>query len=198
MLSIKQWSIFSPQLRSWIARIDDPRQLRKITYPLPVMIWEAILLFMLKLGARRQLTWMLAADNPSAVISHLSALTKLDLSHLDAIATDDTVNNLFTRLSAAQLQYIIQEMIRRLIRQRALEQYRLLGEYYMVALDATGLFHRHSRHCPHCLVSKSAGGELLYSHSVLEAKLITENGLAFSVASEHIENYGEENFDLSK
>ncbi len=162
------------------------------------MVWEAILLFMLKLGARRQLTWVLGAENQSAVISHLSVLTRQDLRHLAAIATDDAVNDLFTQLSTEQLQHIVQEMVRRLIRQRTLEQHRLLDEYYMIALDATGLFHRHSRHCPHCLVSRNAAGELLYSHSVLEAKLITENGLAFSIASEHIENCGEDNFDLRK
>ena len=198
MLSIKQWSIFFPQLFTWIGRIDDPRQIAKITYPLPVMVWEAILLFLLKFGSRRQLTWMLAAKNQPAIISHLSALTKQDLSHLAAIAMDDTVNDLFTRLSTEQLQHTVQEMIRSLVRQRTLEQFRLLDEYYMVAFDATGLFHRHSRHCPLCLVSKNAAGELLYSHSVLEAKLITENGLAFSIASEHIENYGEDSIDLRK
>jgi hypothetical protein len=89
-------------------------------------------------------------------------------------------------------------MIRQIIRKRTLEHARLLDNYYMVAIDATGLFHRHSPHCPHCLISKSKSGEVLYSHNVLEAKLITESGLALSIASEHVENLNGDAFDLSK
>jgi hypothetical protein len=68
----------------------------------------------------------------------------------------------------------------------------------MIALDATGLFHRHHPHCPHCLISKSKTGVTRYSHNVLEAKLVTESGLAISVASEHIENADGDAYDLSK
>jgi hypothetical protein len=88
-------------------------------------------------------------------------------------------------------------MVRHLIRRRVLEGDRLCGDYYLIALDGTGLFHRHQQHCKHCLVTKTTSGELLYSHHVLEAKLVTTSGLAFSIASEMIENVGNDNFDLS-
>lgn len=135
------------------------------------------------MGARRQIKWQLK-ENDNVVLSHLSELTKTDLSHLQSVAHGDTVNNLFSKLNPVHLQELQQDLIRHIIRKRVLEHSRLLDEYYMIAFDGTGLFHRHSPHCPHCLISKSKTGEILYSHNVLEGpKLITESGLAFSIAS---------------
>jgi hypothetical protein len=162
-----------------------------------MMTWEAILLFLLKLGSRRQIKWLLGSE-PDALLSHLVTLTKEDISHLRTIASDDTLNDLFQRLDVHHLQQIEQNMVRHLIRQRTLEHARLLDQYYLIAFDGTGLFHRHTPHCAHCLVSKSKSGELLYSHHVLEAKLITAGGLALSIASEHIENLDGDCYDLTK
>jgi hypothetical protein len=44
------------------------------------------------------------------------------------------------------------------------------------------------RHCPHCLSRQLANGGTLFYHPVLEAKLVTANGLAISVATDFIEN----------
>lgn len=187
---------FFPQINSWINTINDPRVQGKTTYPLSVMIWEAILLYLLKLGSRRQIKWLLKKD-PIAVLSHLAHLTKEDLSHFSTIACDDAIDDLFRELLVQQVQHVVQEMIRHLIKERKLEYARLLGTYYMIAIDGTGLFHRHTQHCPYCLIKKSKSGEMLYSHNVLEAKLITENGFAFSIASEHIENKDGFTYDLS-
>jgi len=196
MPSTKLWGIFSPQFNDWLDTIDDPRQEGKILYPSKVLIWMGILLFLLKLGSRRQITWLLGG-NDKTVLSHIAMLTKMDLSQLSSIPCDDTVDDFFSEIVVEQLQHILQLMIHKLIRNRTLEYARLLGEYYMIAIDATGLFHRHQRHCPHCLEKKSSSGEILYFHHVLEAKLITENGMAFSIASEHIENVDTDNFSLS-
>jgi hypothetical protein len=79
-------------------------------------------------------------------------------------------------------------MINRLIRMRALEKYRLLGKYYMIAIDGTGHLMFKERHCPHCLTRKKDGKILYYYHNVLEAKLVTATGLALSVETEFILN----------
>jgi hypothetical protein len=58
----------------------------------------------------------------------------------------------------------------------------------MVAIDGTGhLVYKH-RHCPHCLTKTKKGKVIYYYHNVLEAKIITENGLALSIETEFIEN----------
>lgn len=162
-----------------------------------MLLWEAILLYLFKLGSRRQINWLLR-NNPAAILTHLQILTKQNLSAITTIACDDTINDLFSKISVQEVQCLVQKMVRHLIQQRKLEHARLLDQYYMIALDGTGLFHRHNPHCDHCLISKSKSGELLYSHNILEAKLITQSGLAFSIASEHIENNAGNSFNLSK
>ena len=73
---------------------------------------------------------------------------------------------------------------------KALEKFKLLGKYYLIAIDGTGhlIFNNKKRHCEHCLVKKKDGKVLYYYHNVLEAKLVTENGLAISIATEFVEN----------
>jgi hypothetical protein len=187
MPSTRPSGIFFPELPRWVRELGDPRMQGKITYPLSVLLWQALLIFLLKMGARRQITYLLRPAAP-AVLSHVAMLTKEDLSSLTTIACDDTVDDLFSALSVSELQRIPQKMLTSLIRRRVLEHARLLDDYYMIAIDATGLFCRHQRHCPHCLVKTTESGEVLYYHNVLEAKLITESGLALSVGSELIEN----------
>jgi hypothetical protein len=70
---------------------------------------------------------------------------------------------------------------------KALDRWRLHGKF-LVAVDGTGQLVFHKRHCEHCLTSKAANGKTLYYHHVLEAKLVTENGFAFSIGTEFIEN----------
>lgn len=181
----------------WVRELTDPRMQGKIIYPLPVLLWQALLIFFLKMGARRQITYLLRPA-ASSVLSHLAALTKEDLSSLTTIACDDTVDDLLSALSVSELQRLPQKMVTGLIRKRVLDHARLLDDYYMIAIDATGLFCRHERHCARCLVKTTEHGEVLYYHNVLEAKLVTESGLALSVGSELIENDEADYLDIGQ
>jgi hypothetical protein len=97
------------------------------------------LLFLLKLGSRRQINWLLRKKS-AVLLSHLQILTGTDTASLTTITSDDTVKDLFARLDVEQLQALVQKMVRHLIEQRKLEHARLLDQYYLIALDATGLF----------------------------------------------------------
>ncbi len=77
---------------------------------------------------------------------------------------------------------------KRLIRKKTFTAYLLHGEYYTIAIDATGICSFRERHCPHCLHRTSKKGKTTYFHYVLEAKLVTPAGHAISIASEFIEN----------
>ena len=79
-------------------------------------------------------------------------------------------------------------MIYRLIRMKALDKFRLLDVYFMIAVDGTGHLAFKDRHCPYCLTKQKDGKILYYYHNVLEAKLVTESGLAISVETEFIIN----------
>ncbi len=197
MLFTRPSVIFFPQLPVLLRSLTDPRVPGKVQYPLPILLWLPLFIFLLKLGARRQITYLLRPASAS-ILSHLSMLTKDDLSSLSTIACDDAVADLLAKISVAELQIVLQKMVGGLIRKRVLDHARLLDTWYMIAVDATGLFCRHKRHCPRCLVKTSKTGEVLYYHNVLEAKLITEDGLALSICSEPIENDEADTGDLNK
>ena len=157
------------------------------------MVWLGILLFLLKLEARRQITCKLGQYPP--FLSHLNALAGTDIS---TCPHDDAVADLCTQLSYEQIDQMRAKMVHTLIRSKVLEHSRLFGEYYTIAIDGTGMHYYHERHCKHCLTKKnSTTGEILYYHNVLEAKLVTCDGLAFSIATEFIENPDEYDPNLS-
>jgi hypothetical protein len=69
---------------------------------------------------------------------------------------------------------------------KALDGGRLMG-YFLVVFDGTGQLRFLQPHCPYCL-KRTTGGKTYYYHHVLEAKIVTPEGLAISIGTEFIEN----------
>jgi len=98
----------------------------------------------------------------------------------------DTLNYLLGRLAPGELAGLRRRMVHRLIRMKVLDDGRLRG-HFLVVIDGTGQLYFRQRHCPHCL-ERTQGGQTQYYHHVLEAKLVTPEGLAISIGTEFIEN----------
>jgi hypothetical protein len=163
-------------------RVHDPRHPDFITYPLPAVAFAGVLMFLCRLGARRQINHMFRGNGSSAAKFQA-------LFGVETCPHGDTANVLYSRLNPAQVQEVVTGMIERLIRKKILYRYRLLGHFHTIAIDGTGRLTFSERHCPHCLTS-THHGKTTYYHPVLEAKLVTANGFAFSVMTEFIENPG--------
>lgn len=173
---------FFPKLPEWIDSIDDPRQINKTDYNTANLFWLGILLFIMKLGSRRQINFQFNTDE---FINNLNLLSGEDKKR---VAHDGTVENLLKQLPPGNLTWLRQKIISRIIRMKVLESYRLLGKFYTISIDGTGyLPFGVKRHCPHCLTRK-VHGKTHYYHNVLEAKIVTENGFALSIGTEMIEN----------
>jgi len=136
--------------------------------------------FLLKLGSRRRLRFEL--DTPEA----LANLNVLSRCQQEKVAHSDTLNYFLGRVPAASLPLLRRKMVQRLIRMKALDHGRLMG-HFLVVVDGSGQLRFNQRHCPHCL-EQVHGEQTLYFHNVLEAKLVTPEGLAISLESEFIEN----------
>ena len=136
-------------------------------------------LFLLKEGSRNQLNNHRKDGHFS---EHYHQLFGLKLPHMD------TVKDVLCELDNEKLEQVKMDSMSGLFEQKWLREYRLLDEYYMVAVDATGTVSFDKQHCPHCLTKKSKNGKITYFHYVLEAKLVTRDGHALSLASEWIEN----------
>ena len=165
-------------------QVDDPRVPELITYPLESLFFAAILMFLCRLGARRQIAHMFRGNGPSAAKFQA-------LFGTDTCPHGDTLNEAFRRVDPQQVQDGVTDMVRTLIRKKVLYPFRLLGLYFVIAVDGTGRLVFPERHCPHCLTA-THNGKTIYYHPVLEAKLVLSNGFAFSIMTEFIENPGEQ------
>lgn len=163
------------------APVHDQRNPNQSYYPLVELLFAGTLLFLCRLGSRREL-------NHQVRDSARSQAKFEDLFGVAGIPHGDTLNYAFKQLQPDQLQEVLCRMVDILIRKKVLYPWRLLENYFMVAIDGTGVVTFHQRHCPNCLTRKLKDGTTLYYHHVLEAKLITANGFSFSMMTEFIEN----------
>jgi hypothetical protein len=160
--------------------VTDPRAPADITYPLPTVLATGVLMFLLRLGARRQIGQLLRGNSLVAAKYQL-------LFQVAQCPHGDTLNDLCRRLAVPQVQEAVAAMTETLIRRKVLYAHRLLDQYFLVVIDGTGVLTFTERHCPHCLTRTDKRGTVYY-HPVLEAKLVTATGLAFSLMTEFIEN----------
>ena len=171
---------FFPDWAEWLDDLHDPRDQMRIVYPLRFLVTTGVLAFLTKLGARRQIKYSL---NTKPV---LVGTNRLAHASMEQIAHPDTLEYLMKRLSPAELAAFLTRLVRRLIRMKCLDRFRLDG-YLLIAVDGTGHVSFRKRHCDRCLTQKQ-GDTTIYYHLVLEAKIVTENGMAISVVQEFVEN----------
>lgn len=173
---------FFPKLPKWIEEISDPRQINKIEYNTAHLFWIGIFLFLFKLGARRQINFRFQTED------FVRNLNLLSGGNNDRVSDQSTVDYLLRKIPCEVMEDIKRKIIRRLIRMRVLEKYRLMNKYYLISVDGTGhLNFGQKQHCSHCLTRK-VHGKINYYHNVLEAKIVAANGLALSIETEMIEN----------
>jgi hypothetical protein len=173
---------FFGSFSSLLSKVTDPRNPKKITYPLAGLVFAGVMMFLCRLKARRQIG-LLLRNGPS--VEKFQALFGVR-----RFPHGDTLDDAFSKLDPVQAQNVVSSMTETLIRKKVLYAYRLLDIYFVVAIDGTGTLSFSERHCPFCL-TRTHNGKTQYYHNLLEAKLVTANGFALSLMSEFIENPGE-------
>jgi hypothetical protein len=173
---------FFPQLNSWLDRLPDTRVQEACTYSTRFLAWWGLSLYLLQLGARRQLDYELRDGGPQV----LANLNRLAQTAQTTLPVHDTLDYFVGHVALAGWEKLRTQLVQRLLRMKALDASRLLG-LPVLLLDATGLLCFPRRHCPHCLTQRH-GKHTLYFHHVLEAKLLGPAGVVVSLGSEFIEN----------
>ncbi len=168
---------FFPRFYSQLQKIDDHR--KKKDYEISELLFGAISLFLFKQGSRNSFNNNRADKE---FTSNYEKLFGMRLPH------QDTIDDLFRKLNPKELENFKTSMIRELIEKKVLHQWRLLGKYYVVAIDGTGVNSYTERHCEKCLTRTSKSGKQTWFHNVLEAKLVLANGLSISLGTTWIEN----------
>ena len=130
----------------------------------------------------RQLDFQLR-DAETSVLPNVNGLAGTEQESLPVYGT---LSHFLGHVGSAALGHLRTGMVRQLIRNKVLDEDRLLGALVIV-FDGSGHVSFRRRHCPHCL-TQTHGETTCYFHQVLEAKLVTSSGLALSVGSEFIDN----------
>jgi len=172
-------------LTARLRALPDRRDPQACGYSSAALGWTLILMYLGRLGARRQIRHRLRT---ALVQSRLEGLCQQALS---AVPDGDTVDDYFATVPPQAVQAIPQAMVRDLLEARRLEDFRLLGRYYLLTVDLSGhlyLGERPSAFTQGCLTQTTEEGRTFYYRPVCEAKLVTRTGLALSVGSEFVEN----------
>jgi len=173
---------FWPELPRWLAQLPDSRFEPFVVYERQFLTWWGLLIFCLKLGSRRQLDFELR-DLETHVLDNVNRLAK---TQQDSLPVHKTLAHFLGHVGSDALADLRTRCMRRLIRMKALDDYRLQGRV-VVGLDGTGYLTFNERHCPTCLTQKQ--GEITtYMHQALEAKVLSDTGLALSIGTEFIHN----------
>lgn len=171
--------------------VKDKRHKSYIDYEADILLFSVIMKNSCGLDSMCSMTQKFNKDE---CIENIAKV--LGYESLENLPHHDTINDFLKTLDNIEIEKIRDYMIRELLNKRSLECYRILGKYWGVAVDATGLYSFNERHCEHCLKKEHKDkktGEVIrttYYHNVLEAKLILGD-MVFSIATEFIENCNE-------
>ncbi|MDA3780031.1 MAG: transposase family protein [Bacteroidales bacterium] len=182
---------FVKSFRSDLKNIDDPRHQSYIKYEMAELLMTVILKNLCNVKSMREMT---KEFNTNETIKNYQMI--LDKATIDEIPHYVTINDTFKKLENKTLEQIRKDMIKEIIRRKTFNHERLLGSKWKIIFDATYLYSFGERHCEHCLTQTFNRGKedehTVYSHKVLEAKIVLSNDIVLSIGTEFVENEGED------
>lgn len=155
-------------------------------YSLAELVMGGVMLFVFKAGSRNAFD----NDRREAVFrENYRRAFKLRLPSMDA------VEDLYRLLGESQLESLKHLLIKTLIEKKVFYKFRFMGKKYFVAIDGTGVASYETDYCGECTSKISKNGKTTYFHNVLEAKLVTHNGMSVSIATEWVRNENGKEYD---
>lgn len=158
-------------------QIEDPRKRR--TYSVEEFLLAGLMLFLFKQKSRNEM------DNNRRDVrfaENYYRCFKLRLPSLDA------VEDFFRKIDGKALEELKARSVALLIEKKCLQRFRLLGKWYLTAIDGTGVYSSDKSLWNENTHKTSSKGKVTYMNNVLEAKLVTSKGITISLCSEWIVN----------
>jgi len=185
---------FFRELPEWLNEMSDPRNESYIIYTQSDLVFMGLLKNICGVKTMHSMEENFNEEECIRTLSLLSGNCALnEMPHCD------TLNYYLMKLSPKCLAEVRKKMIRSLLRMKSFYSGRLLGKYWRIILDGTGLFYFRERHCNNCLtrtLTLEDGKKVkTYYHKVLEARLVLSDKIIISIDTEFIENESE---DVSK
>jgi hypothetical protein len=173
-----------PDFYRQISELPDYR--KRPEYKVRELIVSGMLVFLFKQGSRNQ------ADSTAKNYDYQDNIKRI---FGVKVADMDTVDRYLRWISPCKLEHIKQDMFRKLVKSKTFQKYKFDGEYFMLAIDGSGLQSYDYEPYPGCPYKKSKKGKRVWTTYVLEARIITSNGFSLSLATEWIENPANRTFD---
>jgi hypothetical protein len=105
-----------------------------------------------------------------------------------AMPHGDSVQNVIELLNIDQIEDLKHKMLQQLLKRKTFHSSRYRGQWFCIAVDASGIGSYDHKRDEQCLHTTSKTGKVTYLHNVLEARLLTPQGFSVSVATVWIEN----------
>lgn len=93
------------------------------------------------------------------------------LFQVTSIPKDSQMRGLIDEVDPTELEPLFDTFFRPLQRGKHLEQYRVLGKYYLISIDGSGYFGSDAIRCPGCLTTGKKKG-VHYEHKIVQAALM--------------------------
>ena len=122
---VKTIQHFAPDFLPAPARVRDPRNPERITYPIENLLLVGILSFLVKAGARRNIKYLLGIRGFIENLQKIGAVFYAETAFPDTLPHGDTLNYLLERVAVSGIEDLRTLVMRALLRGRCLERFRL-------------------------------------------------------------------------
>lgn len=191
VLLVKAQRNYFPDLLEKMNRVKDPRHSSYTTFDIEEILYTIIMKNVCSITSMQEMTDKFNDEN--CVKNMCTILGKEEREFLPHYVT---INECLEKLEPEELEKLRKGMIYQLIRKKSFNHARFLGQYWMIIIDATGLFYFKEKHCENCLkkvVNRGTENEkTYYYHNVLEAKIVLGDNTILSIETEFIENETED------
>ena len=181
---------FFPGLIDRLKEVSDPRHQSYITYENHVLLMTRILSAIFYISSMRKSSEEL---NTTIGIANIGEITG---EKLEEIPYWETINNYLEKIEPVEMQDVIYDLVRHLIRCKSFDGARINRRFWQVVLDGTQLVSsRNELDGAYTFKVHHKGTEKEYKeycYYVLEAKLVLTHNIYVSIMSEFVENTEEE------
>ena len=149
------------------SRIADHRDREKIGHELKDVCMGALAMFCFQDPSLLQFMQRVKAPTMAANLRNIWAI--------DSVPSDTQMRTVMDEIDPQEFEGIFTTFFRLLQRGKHLEQYRVLGTYYLCAIDGSEYFSSDRIGCPSCLrrkVKKKGGDTLQFSHQIVQSALV--------------------------
>jgi hypothetical protein len=149
------------------SRITDYREREKVDHELRDVCMSALAMFCFQDPSLLEFQKRIKAPILGTNLRNMWAI--------ESVPSDTQMRTVMDEIDSQEFENLFTVFFRLLQRGKHLEKYRVLGKYYLCAIDGSEYFSSHHIGCPSCLqkkTKKKEGHTLQFSHQIVQAALV--------------------------